>query len=145
MKAAGVNMIRTGIWTGWKKYMTEPGKLNEATLRAFDAFLLTAHKHDIPVIFNFFASCRKRGAARMLISIRARSKRNSNSSPLSQNAAVTSTTLSGISSTSRPSAHPSFFGIAGRITTPTKKLRGPRGSRNVIRFQPRMNCGATCN
>ena len=55
MKAAGVNMIRTGIWTGWKKYMTEPGKLNEATLRAFDAFLLTAHKHDIPVIFNFFA------------------------------------------------------------------------------------------
>ncbi|HET7288403.1 MAG TPA: hypothetical protein VFI71_13070, partial [Pyrinomonadaceae bacterium] len=49
MKAAGVNMIRTGIWTGWKKYMTEPGKFSEATLRAFDAFLLTAHKHDIPV------------------------------------------------------------------------------------------------
>jgi len=55
MKTAGVNMVRTGIWTGWKKYMPEPGKLNEATLRAFDAFLLTAHKHDIPVIFTFFA------------------------------------------------------------------------------------------
>ena len=55
MKVAGVNMVRTGIWTGWKKYMTEPGKVNEATLRAFDAFLLTAHKHDIPVIFTFFA------------------------------------------------------------------------------------------
>ena len=55
MKDAGVNLVRTGIWTGWKKYMPEPGKLNEATLRAFDAFLLTAHKYDIPVIFTFFA------------------------------------------------------------------------------------------
>jgi Cellulase (glycosyl hydrolase family 5) len=55
MKAAGVNMVRTGIWTGWKKYMTNAGKMNEAALRAFDAFLLTAHKYDIPVIFTFFA------------------------------------------------------------------------------------------
>jgi hypothetical protein len=55
MKAAGVNMVRTGIWTGWKKYMPEPGKVNEGVLRAFDAFLLTAHKYDIPVIFTFFA------------------------------------------------------------------------------------------
>lgn len=55
MKEAGVNMIRTGIWTGWKKYMPEPGKVNEGVLRAFDAFLLTAHKYDIPVIFTFFA------------------------------------------------------------------------------------------
>lgn len=55
MKDAGVNMIRTGIWTGWKKYMPEPGQVNEGVLRAFDAFLLTAHKYDIPVIFTFFA------------------------------------------------------------------------------------------
>lgn len=55
MKAAGVNMVRTGIWTGWKKYMPEIFQLNEGTLRAFDAFLLTAHKYDIPVIFTFFA------------------------------------------------------------------------------------------
>lgn len=55
MKAAGVNMVRTGIWTGWKKYMPEPGKVDEAVLRAFDAFLLTAHQYDIPVIFTFFA------------------------------------------------------------------------------------------
>jgi hypothetical protein len=55
MKQAGVNMIRTGIWTGWKRYMPEVGKVNEVTLRAFDAFLLTAHKYDIPVIFTFFA------------------------------------------------------------------------------------------
>ena len=55
MKDAGVNMIRTGIWTGWRHYMSESGQMNEATLRAFDAFLLTAHKYDIPVIFTFFA------------------------------------------------------------------------------------------
>lgn len=55
MKAAGVNMVRTGIWTAWKKYMPEPGKVDEAVLRAFDAFLLTAHKYDIPLIFTFFA------------------------------------------------------------------------------------------
>jgi hypothetical protein len=55
MKEAGVNMVRTGIWTGWKRYMPEPGKVNEGVLRAFDAFLLTAHKYDIPVIFTFFA------------------------------------------------------------------------------------------
>jgi hypothetical protein len=55
MKAAGVNMVRTGIWTAWKKYMPEPGKVDEAVLRAFDAFLLTAHQYDIPVIFTFFA------------------------------------------------------------------------------------------
>lgn len=55
MKEAGVNMVRTGIWMDWKKYMPEPGKVNEGVLRAFDAFLLTAHKYDIPVIFTFFA------------------------------------------------------------------------------------------
>jgi hypothetical protein len=55
MKEAGVNMVRTGIWTGWKRYMPEPGKVDEGVLRAFDAFLLTAHKYDIPVIFTFFA------------------------------------------------------------------------------------------
>lgn len=55
MKAAGVNMVRTGIWTGWKNYMSPDGKVNEVALRALDAFLLTARKHDIPVIFTFFA------------------------------------------------------------------------------------------
>lgn len=55
MKDAGVNMVRTGIWTGWKNYMSESGQMNDAMLRAFDAFLLTAHKYDIPVIFTFFA------------------------------------------------------------------------------------------
>jgi hypothetical protein len=55
MKAAGVNLVRTGIWTGWKRYMPEVGRLNEAALRALDVFLLTARQHDVPIIFNFFA------------------------------------------------------------------------------------------
>ena len=55
MQRAGVNMVRTGIWTGWKKYMPAAGKVDEGVLRALDAFLLTAHKYDIPVIFTFFA------------------------------------------------------------------------------------------
>ena len=55
MKDAGVNMVRTGIWTGWKRYMPRPGVVDEGVLRAFEAFLLTAAKYDIPVIFTFFA------------------------------------------------------------------------------------------
>lgn len=55
MKSAGVNMIRTGIWTAWKNAMLDAGAPNETVFRAMDAFLLTARKHDIPVIFTFFA------------------------------------------------------------------------------------------
>ncbi|MBX7172479.1 MAG: cellulase family glycosylhydrolase [Pyrinomonadaceae bacterium] len=55
MKAAGVNMIRTGIWTAWKLYFDEKGEVKEEVLRAFEAFILTAKKYDIPVIFTFFA------------------------------------------------------------------------------------------
>lgn len=55
MKRAGVNMVRTGIWTGWRVLMPEVGSVDEAALRALDAFMLTARKHDIPVIFTFFA------------------------------------------------------------------------------------------
>lgn len=55
MKKAGINMVRTGIWTGWKNFMLDPGAPNEAPLRALDAFLLTARRYDIPVIFTLFA------------------------------------------------------------------------------------------
>lgn len=55
MKEAGVNMVRTGIWTGWRLYTDEKGGVRTEVLRAFEAFLLTAIKHDIPVIFTFFA------------------------------------------------------------------------------------------
>ena len=55
MKNSGVNMVRTGMWTAWKNYMLDVGAPNEATLRALDAFVLTARKFDIPLIFTFFA------------------------------------------------------------------------------------------
>lgn len=55
MKAAGVNMVRTGLWTAWKQYMLDAGAANESALRALDAFLLTARRYDIPVILTLFA------------------------------------------------------------------------------------------
>lgn len=55
MWTAGVNMIRTGIWTGWQLYFDEKGDVKEEVLRAFEAFILTAKKYDIPVMFTFFA------------------------------------------------------------------------------------------
>ncbi|MBI2914722.1 MAG: beta-galactosidase [Firmicutes bacterium] len=55
MKAAGVNMVRTGLWAYWRKVMPTPGLLNEVALKALDAFVHTARTHDIPVIFTLFA------------------------------------------------------------------------------------------
>jgi hypothetical protein len=54
MKAAGINMIRTGIWTAWRELVPVAGIANEAFLRALDAFVLTVCKHDIQLIFTFF-------------------------------------------------------------------------------------------
>lgn len=55
MRKAGITLLRTGIWYGWKRMMLEPGTMDEAALRAMDAFVLTAIEQDIPVIFSFFA------------------------------------------------------------------------------------------
>ena len=55
MCAAGVNMLRTGVWTGWRRIMLDPGVPDEGCLRALDAFFLSARKHDLPIIFTFFA------------------------------------------------------------------------------------------
>ena len=55
MKEAGVNMVRTGIWTAWRNLMLDAGSFNEIPLRSLDAFLLTARQFDLPVIFTFFA------------------------------------------------------------------------------------------
>ncbi len=52
---AGLNMIRTGWWTGWDKICDETGKPYERTLRTLEAYLMTARKYDLPVQFNFFA------------------------------------------------------------------------------------------
>ena len=55
MRAGGVNLIRTGLWTAWRELIPLAGSANEAFLRALDAFVLTACKHNIQVIFTFFA------------------------------------------------------------------------------------------
>jgi Cellulase (glycosyl hydrolase family 5) len=55
LRRAGVNLVRTGIWSGWKQLMPRPGAFDEAALRALDAWLLTARRHGIPVVFTCFA------------------------------------------------------------------------------------------
>ena len=52
---AGLNMLRTGWWTGWDKFCDENGQPYERTLRTLEAYLMTARKHGLPVQFNFFA------------------------------------------------------------------------------------------
>ena len=53
--AAGLNMIRTGWWTGWDKFCDENGQPYERTLRTMEAYLMTARKNGLPVQFNIFA------------------------------------------------------------------------------------------
>ena len=53
--SANLNMIRAGWWTGWDKLCDENGQPYEHTLRTVEAYLMTAHKHGLPVQFNFFA------------------------------------------------------------------------------------------
>jgi hypothetical protein len=53
--SAGLNMLRTGWWTGWDKLCDETGRPYERTLRTLEAYLMTARKYDLPVQFNFFA------------------------------------------------------------------------------------------
>ena len=52
---AGLNMIRTGWWTGWDKFCDENGQPYERTLRTIEAYLMTARKYGLPVQFNIFA------------------------------------------------------------------------------------------
>jgi len=55
IQSAGLNMIRTGWWTGWDKLCDENGQPYERTLRTLEAYLMTARKHGLPVQFNFLA------------------------------------------------------------------------------------------
>jgi len=55
ISSAGLNMIRTGWWTGWDKFCDEEGHPYERTLRTLEAFLMTARLHNLPVQFEFFA------------------------------------------------------------------------------------------
>ncbi|HMK22636.1 MAG TPA: hypothetical protein VK466_09895 [Terriglobales bacterium] len=55
IRAAGLNMLRTGWWTGWDKFCNENGEPYDRTLRTLEAYLMTARKNGLPVQFNFFA------------------------------------------------------------------------------------------
>ncbi|MCX8010686.1 MAG: cellulase family glycosylhydrolase, partial [Ignavibacteria bacterium] len=55
MSKHGINFVRTGIWSGWKRIMLDPGVIDESILRSLDAFVQTAVKHKILVCFTFFA------------------------------------------------------------------------------------------
>lgn len=55
MKKAGINYIRTGVWTAWRNMMFVDGHVDEGVLKAIDAFILCAKKHDLEVTFTFFS------------------------------------------------------------------------------------------
>ncbi len=55
IRAAGLNMIRTGLWTAWRHLLAPNGEMSEAALRAVEAFLMCARHNDLPVQFNLFA------------------------------------------------------------------------------------------
>lgn len=55
MAKAGINWIRTGIWTAYRNVMQVDGHASEEVLRAIDAFFLTAKKHNLQVTFTFFS------------------------------------------------------------------------------------------
>jgi hypothetical protein len=55
IQSSGLNMIRSGWWTGWDKFCDENGHPYDRTLRTIEAYLMTARKHGLPVQFNFFA------------------------------------------------------------------------------------------
>lgn len=55
MAAAGINFVRTGLWSGYEQVVKEPGVIREDVLRAFEAYLHSAVRHGIAVQFCFFA------------------------------------------------------------------------------------------
>src|SRR5699024_9634651 len=55
MKRDGINYIRTGILTACSHMMFADEHMEEDVLRAIDAFILCAKKHDLHVTFNFFS------------------------------------------------------------------------------------------
>ncbi|GAA0134973.1 hypothetical protein YSY43_18130 [Paenibacillus sp. YSY-4.3] len=55
MKKAGINWIRTGIWTAYRNIMQVDSHASEEVLRAIDAFIQTAKRHDLQLTFTFFS------------------------------------------------------------------------------------------
>jgi hypothetical protein len=55
IRAAGMNMLRTGWWTAWDQVMKQSGDVSERMLRTLEAYLLTARHNGLAVQFTFFA------------------------------------------------------------------------------------------
>lgn len=55
MKSAGVNWIRTGIWSNWRTYMLDDGHMDECVLRSLEAFVTCAAICGLHVTFTFFS------------------------------------------------------------------------------------------
>ncbi|WP_157279809.1 beta-galactosidase [Paenibacillus swuensis] len=55
MAGAGINLIRTGIWTALRTMGFVDGHVSEDILRAIDAFVLSSKRHGLELTFNFFA------------------------------------------------------------------------------------------
>jgi hypothetical protein len=55
LASIGVNLVRTGVWSAYRKISLDPNVVDEAWLRALEAYYLTARRHGIPVVFTFFA------------------------------------------------------------------------------------------
>ncbi len=55
LRDCGVNLVRTGIWSGFRKISLDPGAIDEAFLRNLEGYYLSARRHGIPILFTFFA------------------------------------------------------------------------------------------
>lgn len=55
ISSLGMNAIRTGLWSGWRKISIDANAVDESVVRALEGFYLTARKHRLPVIFSVFA------------------------------------------------------------------------------------------
>ncbi|WP_158750116.1 hypothetical protein, partial [Acidobacterium sp. S8] len=52
---AGLNMIRSGLWSAWEPEMAPNGEVSEDALRTIEAFLMCARHNQLPVQFNLLA------------------------------------------------------------------------------------------
>jgi hypothetical protein len=53
--AAGINTLRTGMWSAWDQVMKQSGVMHEEMFRALEAYLLCARRNGLTVQFTFFA------------------------------------------------------------------------------------------
>jgi hypothetical protein len=53
--AAGINTLRTGMWSAWDQVMKQSGAMHEEMFRALEAYLLCARRNGLAVQFTFFA------------------------------------------------------------------------------------------